>query len=289
MVHFGLDVRNVDSGDPDALEEASIGEFTSAVGRFNPRSRLRLGDVADRGDDGEPALLRRRHPPRHLGLTRPPRPPPDLLAEAHPQSSPASCGSSPLSDESCVAGFRGTRSWVRGSGERDALGGLDDGVHVGAIERGRRARSSEATMRSGRLRADDRHRRDGWARTNARPPWPGRRPRARRSRRARRAAPAARRRRWPGARRPAGSTPAAAIPSRMQASNVPSRSGSRCTAEYSGWLLTSGNGRWACSASTWAGVWLDTPTSRILPSSRSAASVAATSAGWVNMSGRWTW
>ena len=47
MVHFGLDVRNVDSGDPDALEEASIGEFTSAgVGRFNPRSRLRLGDVA---------------------------------------------------------------------------------------------------------------------------------------------------------------------------------------------------------------------------------------------------
>ena len=47
MVHFGMDVRSVDSGDPDALEEASIGEFTSAgVGRFNPRSRLRLGDVA---------------------------------------------------------------------------------------------------------------------------------------------------------------------------------------------------------------------------------------------------
>ena len=39
----------------------------------------------------------------------------------------------------------------------------------------------------------------------------------------------------------------------MQASNVPSRSGSRWTAEYSGWLLTSGNGRWACSASTCAG------------------------------------
>ena len=77
-------------------------------------------------------------------------------------------------------------------------------------------------------------------------------------------------------------------PSRMQASNVPSRSGSRWAAEYSGWFVTSGNGRWACSAATWAGVWLLTPTSRIEPSARSAASVSATSAGWVSRSGRWT-
>jgi multiple sugar transport system ATP-binding protein len=48
MVHFGLDVRSVDSGDPDALEESTLGEHMStAVGRFNPRSRLRLGDIAD--------------------------------------------------------------------------------------------------------------------------------------------------------------------------------------------------------------------------------------------------
>jgi multiple sugar transport system ATP-binding protein len=44
MVHFGLDARTVDAGDPDAPEEA-VGEVQSnAVGRFSPRSRIRMGD-----------------------------------------------------------------------------------------------------------------------------------------------------------------------------------------------------------------------------------------------------
>ena len=48
MVHFGLDARSVDSGDPDAVEEAVLGEQAStAVGRFDPRSRLRIGDTAE--------------------------------------------------------------------------------------------------------------------------------------------------------------------------------------------------------------------------------------------------
>jgi len=41
MVHFDIDARTVDSGDPDAVEEA--GRSANAVGRFNPRSRARLG------------------------------------------------------------------------------------------------------------------------------------------------------------------------------------------------------------------------------------------------------
>jgi multiple sugar transport system ATP-binding protein len=51
MVHFGLDARTVDSGDPDALEEATAvfaGHARSvAVGRFSPRSRLRIGDTVE--------------------------------------------------------------------------------------------------------------------------------------------------------------------------------------------------------------------------------------------------
>ena len=43
MVHFTLDAPRVDSGDPDVVEESGT---TNAVGRFNPRSRLRLGDQA---------------------------------------------------------------------------------------------------------------------------------------------------------------------------------------------------------------------------------------------------
>ena len=40
MVHFDINARTVDSGDPDAVEEA---EGTSnAVGRFNPRSKVRM-------------------------------------------------------------------------------------------------------------------------------------------------------------------------------------------------------------------------------------------------------
>ncbi|MGK0331162.1 MAG: multiple sugar transport system ATP-binding protein [Minisyncoccia bacterium] len=39
MVHFTIDARIVDSGDPDA-EEA--GSSSNAVGRFHPRSRARM-------------------------------------------------------------------------------------------------------------------------------------------------------------------------------------------------------------------------------------------------------
>jgi multiple sugar transport system ATP-binding protein len=41
MVHFKLDAQTVDSGDPDAAEEAS--ENANAVGRFNPRSTVKPG------------------------------------------------------------------------------------------------------------------------------------------------------------------------------------------------------------------------------------------------------
>ncbi len=44
MVHFKLDVTSVDSGDPDAVEEST--ESSNAVGRFNPRSRVRPGQTA---------------------------------------------------------------------------------------------------------------------------------------------------------------------------------------------------------------------------------------------------
>jgi multiple sugar transport system ATP-binding protein len=47
MVHFALDARTVDAGDPDAPEEA-VGEMQSnAVGRFSPRSRVRIGDAIE--------------------------------------------------------------------------------------------------------------------------------------------------------------------------------------------------------------------------------------------------
>jgi multiple sugar transport system ATP-binding protein len=45
MVHFRLDAARVDSGDPDAVEEAG-GDNANAVGRFSPRSRVRAGDTA---------------------------------------------------------------------------------------------------------------------------------------------------------------------------------------------------------------------------------------------------
>jgi multiple sugar transport system ATP-binding protein len=43
MVHFELDATTVDSGDPDAVEESG----TDAVGRFNPRSRVRMGEIIE--------------------------------------------------------------------------------------------------------------------------------------------------------------------------------------------------------------------------------------------------
>ncbi|MGI9646223.1 MAG: ABC transporter ATP-binding protein [Ilumatobacteraceae bacterium] len=45
MVHFDLDAKTVDSGDPDAVEEAE--GSTNAVGRFSPRSKARIGNPID--------------------------------------------------------------------------------------------------------------------------------------------------------------------------------------------------------------------------------------------------
>ena len=42
MVHFQLDTPRVDSGDPDAVEEAGV--TANTVGRFHPRSRVRIGE-----------------------------------------------------------------------------------------------------------------------------------------------------------------------------------------------------------------------------------------------------
>ena len=44
MVHFRLDAPTVDSGDPDAIEEKTGLDAANAVGRFSPRSRVRIGD-----------------------------------------------------------------------------------------------------------------------------------------------------------------------------------------------------------------------------------------------------
>ncbi|MCU1359634.1 MAG: sugar transporter ATP-binding protein [Ilumatobacteraceae bacterium] len=47
MVHFSIDARTVDSGDPDAPEETPGVGQANAVGRFHPRSRVRIGDTID--------------------------------------------------------------------------------------------------------------------------------------------------------------------------------------------------------------------------------------------------
>jgi multiple sugar transport system ATP-binding protein len=47
MVHFGVDAAKINSGDPDAIEEASVDGNSTAVGRFSPRSRIRMGDTAE--------------------------------------------------------------------------------------------------------------------------------------------------------------------------------------------------------------------------------------------------
>jgi multiple sugar transport system ATP-binding protein len=44
MVHFNIDARTVDSGDPDAPEETTAVGQANAVGRFSPRSRVKMGD-----------------------------------------------------------------------------------------------------------------------------------------------------------------------------------------------------------------------------------------------------
>jgi len=47
MVHFRLDAPTVDSGDPDAVEEREGIDVANAVGRFSPRSRVRMGETAE--------------------------------------------------------------------------------------------------------------------------------------------------------------------------------------------------------------------------------------------------
>jgi multiple sugar transport system ATP-binding protein len=46
MVHFRLDANTVDSGDPDAVEEQGGENASNAVGRFNPRSTVRMRETA---------------------------------------------------------------------------------------------------------------------------------------------------------------------------------------------------------------------------------------------------
>jgi multiple sugar transport system ATP-binding protein len=47
MAHFHVDARRVDSGDPDAPDELTGVGASNAVGRFDPRSRVRVGDEAE--------------------------------------------------------------------------------------------------------------------------------------------------------------------------------------------------------------------------------------------------
>ena len=45
MVHFQVDAQTVDSGDPDAVEEAGV--TANTVGRFHPRSRVKIGETVE--------------------------------------------------------------------------------------------------------------------------------------------------------------------------------------------------------------------------------------------------
>jgi multiple sugar transport system ATP-binding protein len=47
MVHFRLDAKTVDSGDPDAAEESTSATAANAVGRFHPRSPARMGQQVE--------------------------------------------------------------------------------------------------------------------------------------------------------------------------------------------------------------------------------------------------
>jgi multiple sugar transport system ATP-binding protein len=47
VVHFSIDAKTVDPGDPDAAEVAPRDGQANSVGRFNPRSRVRSGEVAE--------------------------------------------------------------------------------------------------------------------------------------------------------------------------------------------------------------------------------------------------
>jgi multiple sugar transport system ATP-binding protein len=47
MAHFRVEAPTVDSGDPDAVEDKGAGTSANAVGRFNPRSTVRMGETID--------------------------------------------------------------------------------------------------------------------------------------------------------------------------------------------------------------------------------------------------
>ena len=47
MVHFGLEAPTVDSGDPDAIEDTMGIDTANAVGRFDPRSKVKLGETVE--------------------------------------------------------------------------------------------------------------------------------------------------------------------------------------------------------------------------------------------------
>jgi multiple sugar transport system ATP-binding protein len=47
MVHFRIDATPVDSGDPDAIEETMSIDTANAVGRFDPRSTVKLGETIE--------------------------------------------------------------------------------------------------------------------------------------------------------------------------------------------------------------------------------------------------
>ncbi|MBK5331524.1 MAG: sn-glycerol-3-phosphate ABC transporter ATP-binding protein UgpC [Ilumatobacteraceae bacterium] len=47
MAHFALDATRVDSGDPDGAQETAVTGASNAVGRFHPRSRVRVGDTIE--------------------------------------------------------------------------------------------------------------------------------------------------------------------------------------------------------------------------------------------------
>jgi len=53
MVHFSVDAKVVDSGDPDAPAERGIEGTANAVGRFSPRSQVRMGETAEIAVDTE--------------------------------------------------------------------------------------------------------------------------------------------------------------------------------------------------------------------------------------------
>jgi multiple sugar transport system ATP-binding protein len=47
MVHFSIDARLVDSGDPDAPDISEVEGLANSVARFSPRSRVHVDDVMD--------------------------------------------------------------------------------------------------------------------------------------------------------------------------------------------------------------------------------------------------